>query len=80
MHMLADTTGSHLVLTGAKSSSSAEASPATQRYFLTQFIHIMEILSAYLTLDIRNPVCGERKFIQRNLGFLEVPQKAELAF
>jgi hypothetical protein len=75
--MLADTTGSHLVLTGAKNSFSAEASPATHRD-ISQFIHIMEIVSAYLTLDIRNPVRGERKFIQRNLGFLEVPQKAEL--
>lgn len=77
--MLADTSGNHPVLTGARSSSSAKASPATQAYLIIRPVYIMDTMSAYLTLDIRNSVRGERKFIQRNLRFLEVPKEAELA-
>lgn len=76
--MLADTTGNHPLPTGAKSSSFAEAFPAIYRH--DQFIHIAKPTGAYLALHIRNSVRGERKFIQRNLCFLEVPQEAKFTF
>lgn len=90
--MLADTTGSHLVPTDAKSNSSARVFPAT--FFLEKGkgnISISDASSSiahntrgmyeiiYLRLYICDLVCREAEFIERHFRFLEEAQEPELA-